>query len=56
MQLESHHWSLTADETAWHFCTTGAEKLSAEHTRKATAKLHAFIFAGGTPTRRVGRK
>jgi hypothetical protein len=38
LQLVSHHWSLTADETAWHSCTTGAEKPLAEPTRKANAR------------------
>ena len=37
MQLVSHHWSLTADETAWHSCTTGAEKPLTQPTRKANA-------------------
>jgi len=44
LQLESHHWSLTADETAWQSCTTGAEKPLAEQTRKANAKV-ALISA-----------
>ena len=44
MQLESHHWSLTADETAWQSCTTGAEKPLAEQTRKADANV-ALICA-----------
>jgi len=34
----SHHWSLTADETAWHSCTRGAEKPLAEPSRKANAR------------------
>ena len=43
MQLVSHHWSLTADETAWHSCTTGAEKPLAEPTRKANARAALIV-------------
>ena len=54
MQLESHHWSLTADETAWQSCTTGAEKPLAEQTRKANAKVGLIgAFRWSVPTQRA---
>lgn len=56
MQLESHHWSLTADETAWQSCTTGAEKPLAEQTRKANAKVGLIgAFRWSVPTQRAPR-
>ena len=57
MQLVSHHWSLTADETAWHSCTTGAEKPLAQPTRKANAAAiicrNSAKFAEGALGRRA---